>query len=81
MNATNDRPATKALTTALLLASLALGSLATTGCDRMTKEQVAALAAESGMSAGDAHGIADATELHSRISRNHNETFLTGAAA
>jgi hypothetical protein len=81
MNAKNDRSAMKTLAAGLLLGGLALGSLATTGCWRIPKPPASALELKTALEAGDVHTLVEAAASHSKVVRNHNETFLTDEAA
>jgi hypothetical protein len=76
MHAKTRKSAMTSLAAGLVLGGLVLGSLATTGCERMTSEEVAALASGSAAHAGDLAEVAQAGTLQSRIALNHNETFL-----
>lgn len=76
MNAKHDTSALKTLATGLMLAGLALASLATTGCWRIPKTPAAALELKSALEAGDLHTVAEAAATHSKLSANHNETFV-----
>lgn len=81
MNAKRDQSAVKALVTGLVLGGLVLTSVATAGCERMSKEQVAAFVAGAEGQAGDLLDVSDTRALHGKIAINHNETFLIGVPA
>lgn len=77
MNAKQKDATVKAAMTGLMLASAAVTTLGTTGCDQLSEMQPAA------MPSGEMDEIASLamtikySELSSRIAYNHNETFLS----
>ena len=76
MNAKNGSTTVKTLANGLIVGGIALATLATTGCDRRTAEEVTAWTSGSAEATTDQLGIAEKPDLRIRLSANHNETFL-----
>lgn len=76
MNAKNNNATMKTLATGLILGSLTLAGLTTTGCDKLRPEEIAGLTSGARVERGGQAPVADKADVRSRIWPNHNETFL-----
>jgi hypothetical protein len=69
-------PTMSKLATGLILGSLALAGLTTIGCDKVSPEQIAALTTGASVESGGQGAVADKADVRSRMTWQHNETFL-----
>lgn len=77
MNSKNHNSRRKALIGGFVVSAAGLGMLTTSGCVRLPDERAAAVSAGWTDIAADQFGSAVKAEQRSKISINHNETFLT----
>lgn len=70
MNTKQTNATVKTLTTGIIVGSIALTTLAVTGCDNLTDSQVAALTSGASTQPDELVAIAG------KLSANHNETFM-----